>query len=42
MYMAGLVLQALHGLGLTVAAVVIYGNPRLAGLTSFVPLGWLL
>ncbi len=42
MYMAGLVVQALHGLALTVAAVVIYAKPALAGLTSFGPLGWLL
>ena len=42
MYMAGLVVLALHGLVLTVAVVVIYANPALAGLTSFVPLGWLL
>jgi hypothetical protein len=41
-YMAGLVVQALHGLVLTVAAVVIYAKPALAGLTSFGPLGWLL
>ena len=41
-YMAGLAALALHGLGLTVAVVVIYANPALAGLTSFVPLGWLL
>jgi len=41
-YMAGLVVLALHGLGLTVAVVVIYANPALGGLTSFVPLGWLL
>lgn len=41
-YMVGLVLLALHGLGLTVAALVIYANPALAGLTSFVPLGDLL
>ena len=40
--MAGLVVQALHGLALTVAAVVIYAKPALAGLTSFGPLGWLL
>lgn len=42
MYMAGLVVQALHGLVLTVAAVVIYAKPALAGLTSFGPLGWLV
>jgi hypothetical protein len=41
-YMVGLVVLALHGLGLTVAVVVIYANPALAGFTSFVPLGWLL
>lgn len=41
-YMAGLVVQALHGLVLTVAAVVIYAKPAVAGLTSFGPLGWLL
>jgi hypothetical protein len=40
--MIGLVVQALHGLGLTVGAVVIFANPALAGLTSFVPLGALL
>lgn len=40
--MVGLVLEALHGLGLTVGAIVIYSDPGLAGLTSFVPLGGLL
>ena len=42
MYMIGLVVQALHGLVLTVGSIVIYAKPALAGLTSFVPLGWLL
>jgi hypothetical protein len=41
-YMAGLVVQGLHGLGLTVAAVVIYADPARAGLTSFVSLRALL
>jgi hypothetical protein len=40
--MIGLVIQALHGLGLTVGAIVIFADPKLAGLTSFVPLGALL
>ena len=40
--MAGLVVQALHGLMLTVGAIVIFADPALAGLTSFVPLGALL
>lgn len=37
-----MVLSAVHGLGLTVGAIVIYAHPSLAGLTSFVPLGSLL
>jgi hypothetical protein len=41
-YMIGLALQALHGLGLTVGAVVIFADPGRADLTSFVPLGALL
>jgi hypothetical protein len=40
--MIGLVIQALHGLGLTVGAIVIFADPERAGLTSFVPLGALL
>jgi len=40
--MIGLVVQALHGLGLTVGAIVIFADPNRAGLTSFVPLGALL
>ncbi|MGH9090172.1 MAG: DUF2569 family protein [Acidimicrobiales bacterium] len=42
LYIFGLVIQALHGLGLSVGAVVIYANPARAGLTSFVPVGALL
>lgn len=38
MYVVALVMQALHSLGLTVGAVVVYANPARAGLTSFVPL----
>jgi len=41
-YMVGLAIQAVHGLGLTVGAVVIFTDPARAGLTSFVPLGALL
>jgi Protein of unknown function (DUF2569) len=41
-YMIGLVVQALHGLGLTVGAVVIFADPERAGLRSFVPLGALV
>jgi hypothetical protein len=37
--MAGLVALAVHGLALTVAAVVTYASPRMAGLVSSVPLG---
>jgi hypothetical protein len=40
--MIGLVIQALHGLGLTVGAIVIFADPGQAGLTSLVPLGPLL
>ncbi|MGH9080001.1 MAG: hypothetical protein ACRDYE_08020 [Acidimicrobiales bacterium] len=42
MFMVGLVTQALHGLGLTAGAIVIFADPGRAGLTSFVPLGALL
>jgi len=41
-YMIGLVIQALHGLGLTVGAIVIFADPGQAGLMSLVPLGPLL
>ncbi len=40
--MVGLAIQALHGLGLTVGAVVIFTDPARAGLASVVPLGALL
>ena len=42
MYMIGLAIQALHGLVLTVGAVVIFADPARVGLTSFIPLGALL
>ena len=41
-YIVGLAVQALHGLFLTVGAVVIFTDPARAGLRSFVPLGALL
>ena len=41
-YVIGLVMQALHGLGLTLGAIVIFADPARAGLTSFMPLGGLL
>ncbi len=41
-YVIGLVIQTLHGLGLTVGAIVIFADPARAGLTSFMPLGGLL
>jgi hypothetical protein len=37
--MAGLAAFAVHSLALTVAAIVTYASPRLAGLVSSVPLG---
>jgi hypothetical protein len=40
--MVGLAIQALHGVVLTVGAVVIFTDPARAGLASFVPLGALL
>lgn len=41
-YIICLAIELVHGLGLTVAALIIYGNPSLAGLHSFVPLWALL
>jgi hypothetical protein len=40
--MAGLGIQLVHGTGLTIGSIVIYSDPALAGLRSFVPLGFLL
>ena len=41
-YMIGLATQALHGLGLTLGAIVIFADPGRAGLTSLEPIGPLL
>lgn len=41
-YIICLAIELVHGLGLTVATLIIYGNPSLAGLHSFVPLWALL
>jgi hypothetical protein len=41
-YMAVLAILFFHGIGLTVASIVIYADPSAAGLHSFVPLGFLL
>ena len=41
-YMVCLVAQLVHGLGLTIASLIIYANPSLAGLDSFIPLWALL
>jgi hypothetical protein len=41
-YMIALAIQLVHGIGLTLAAIVIYSNPSIAGLHSFVPFGALL
>lgn len=41
-YMAALALLTVHGIGLTVGAVLIYADPARAGLTAFVPLASLL
>jgi Protein of unknown function (DUF2569) len=41
-YLVALAGLALHGLELTIASVIIYANPSLAGLTSFVSLPALL
>lgn len=41
-YVIALVYLLLHGLGLTLAAIIIYSNPSIAGLHSFVPLSSLL
>jgi hypothetical protein len=38
-YVIALAILLLHGLGLTVAAIIIYANPSVAGLHTFIPLG---
>lgn len=41
-YIVVLGFLVVHGLGLTVASIIIYSNPPIAGLHTFVPLGALL
>jgi steroid 5-alpha reductase family enzyme len=41
-YVIALVILLVHGIGLTIAAIIIYAHPTLAGLQSFVPLNLLL
>jgi hypothetical protein len=41
-YVIALALLFLHGIELTVAADIIFSDPSIAGLHSFVPLGSLL
>ena len=41
-YVIALVYLLLHGLGSILAAIIIYSNPSIAGLHSFVPLSSLL
>lgn len=41
-YMVGLAAELAHGLALTVGAMVIFANPAIAGLHSFIPLWALL
>lgn len=41
-YMVGLVAQLVHDLELTIASLIIYANPSLAGRDSFIPLWALL
>jgi hypothetical protein len=42
LYMVGLAAELAHGLGLTIGSLIIYANPSLAGLDSFIPLWALL
>jgi Protein of unknown function (DUF2569) len=41
-YVIVLAFLVMHGIGLTVAAIIIYSNPSIAGLHTFIPLGGLL
>jgi hypothetical protein len=41
-YVTVLAFLVVHGMGLTVAAIIIYSNPSIAGLHTFIPLGGLL
>jgi len=42
LYMVCLAIELLHGFGLTVASLIIYADPSVAGLKSFIPLWALL
>jgi hypothetical protein len=42
LYVVGLAAEVAHGLALTIGSLVIYANPSLAGLRSFIPLWALL
>jgi hypothetical protein len=41
-YIIALAIQLVHGIGLTIGAIIIYSDPSLAGLHTFIPLGALL
>jgi Protein of unknown function (DUF2569) len=41
-YLIVLAFLVVHGIGLTVASIIIYSNPSIAGLHTFMPLGALL
>ena len=41
-YVIALAFLVVHGLGLTVGAIIIYSNPSIAGLHTFIPLAGLL
>jgi hypothetical protein len=41
-YVIALAFLVVHGIGLTVAAIVIYSNPSIVGLHTFIPLAGLL
>ena len=41
-YVIVLAFLVVHGIGLTLAAIIIYSNPSIAGLHTFIPLGGLL
>jgi len=41
-YMIALAIQLVHGIGLTIGATIIYSDPSLAGLHTFIPLWALL
>jgi hypothetical protein len=41
-YVVVLAFLVVHGIGLTVAAIIIYSNPSIVGLHTFIPLGAVL